>query len=66
MPVSQDSLRASTMFIRAARSDGRVPPTSPMVREKRIDWYIISPVRVKEKASSEKVCQFVVDMVKFS
>ena len=55
--------RASTIFIRAARNAGSTPPTNPMIREKSRDFQTISTVRVKLKASSEKVAQFMVEMV---
>ncbi len=59
----QADRKASTIFILAARTAGSRPPTNPMTREKASDFQAISKVRVKLKASSEKVCQFMVEMV---
>ncbi len=55
--------RESTMFIREACTEGSKPPTKPMPREKARAFQEISQVRVKEKASSEKVWKFMVEMV---
>jgi hypothetical protein len=51
------------MFILEARREGRKPPTKPMTREKARAFQAISHVRAKEKASSEKVWKFMVEMV---
>jgi hypothetical protein len=55
---------ASTIFIRAALNAGSTPPIKPMTNANRSAIEIISKVREKLKASSENVCQFIVETVK--
>ena len=54
---------ASTMFMRAALTAGRSPPTKPITREKKKPERTIPGVRAKAKASSENVWKFIVEMV---
>src|SRR6185369_12143521 len=61
--TDQLSRRASTILSRLARTAGMTPPIYPIMMENRSDLQAISKVRVNEKASSEKVCQFMVEMV---
>ena len=62
--LNYPALSASTIFILAALKAGRTPPASPIMSEKRRDFQAISKVRVKEKASSEKVWKLSVEIVK--
>jgi hypothetical protein len=47
--------RDSMIFILEALTAGNTPPTKPMIKEKAMDFQAMSRVRVKSKASSEKV-----------
>src|SRR5512143_1253572 len=64
VPRHHAALSASTIFIRAALTAGRAPPTNPMTRENPKALNTISKLRLKVKASSEKVWKFIVEMVK--
>jgi len=61
---NQAERRALTMFSRAARTEGRNPPMSPIKREKRREETIIVGERAKENASSENELKLSVEIVK--
>src|SRR3990170_6214005 len=61
--VNQLFHSASTIFIRAALNAGSTPPIKPITNANRSAIEIISNVREKLKASSENVCQFIVETV---
>ena len=42
---------------------GMTPPMKPIMIENSNDFHAMSNVSIKENASSEKVCQFMVEMV---
>ena len=49
-------------FIRTARAAGRKPPANPIIKANSSDLRIIATLSLKLKASSAKVCQFMVEM----
>src|SRR5208337_1187582 len=55
--------RDSTIFIRDALTAGSTPPTRPMIKAKTRPFQKMLKVRVKLKASSEKVWKFIVEIV---
>src|SRR5689334_2507425 len=54
---------APTISILAALKAGRSPPAIPMTSEKSNDFTMIPGESEKENASSEKDCQFMVEIV---
>ena len=55
---------ASTIFMRDARAAGKNPPSTPIINENNKALIMIFGVSVNVNASSAKVCQFIVEMVK--